>query len=175
MKKLIKKSIQNALVELCNGCEFDKITIKDICERADISKPTFYKYYKDKYEVAAYIYLSDTGLTEEGSLYFTYDNVMQGLTAIIEHRAFYKNALSSKSQNSLYGFIAEHAASAIRSYVVSASGRNLSEEEGYRIDHYCYGWAHCLNDWVEGKTPYTKKDLAKYQINSVPEFIRELV
>ncbi|KPG68708.1 MULTISPECIES: TetR/AcrR family transcriptional regulator [unclassified Enterococcus] len=42
-KKVIRQAFQDLLLEK----DFTKITIKEISERADINRGTFYKYYKD--------------------------------------------------------------------------------------------------------------------------------
>jgi AcrR family transcriptional regulator len=42
-KKVIRKAFQEILVEK----EFEKITITEIAQRADINRGTFYKYYKE--------------------------------------------------------------------------------------------------------------------------------
>lgn len=42
-KKVIRKAFQEILMEK----EFEKITITEIAQRADINRGTFYKYYKD--------------------------------------------------------------------------------------------------------------------------------
>ncbi|OTN74962.1 hypothetical protein A5886_000006 [Enterococcus sp. 8G7_MSG3316] len=42
-KNVIRQAFQELLLEK----EFEKITIKEIAERADINRGTFYKYYKD--------------------------------------------------------------------------------------------------------------------------------
>ena len=46
-----KKLLKNALIKLMIEKGFDKITIKDITEEADINRGTFYLHYKDKYDL----------------------------------------------------------------------------------------------------------------------------
>ena len=42
-----KRMIENSFFELLEQKPVDKITIKDICETADINRTTFYRYYQD--------------------------------------------------------------------------------------------------------------------------------
>ncbi|GFI61844.1 hypothetical protein IMSAG049_01013 [Clostridiales bacterium] len=44
-KKLLKESV----LELMDQKPLNKITIKEICENADVNRTTFYKYYGDQY------------------------------------------------------------------------------------------------------------------------------
>ncbi len=47
-----KRDIRQALTDLCETTSFEKVSVKMICERAGISRQTFYQYYRDKYEVS---------------------------------------------------------------------------------------------------------------------------
>lgn len=44
-------AIINALYQLLETTDFKKITINDICHQASISRSTFYKLFKDKYDI----------------------------------------------------------------------------------------------------------------------------
>jgi AcrR family transcriptional regulator len=46
-----KQAIQDALIDLVEENGFDSISIKDITERADINRGTFYLHYHDKYDL----------------------------------------------------------------------------------------------------------------------------
>jgi AcrR family transcriptional regulator len=46
-----KRLLENALVKLMIEKGFDKISIKDLTEEADINRGTFYLHYKDKYDL----------------------------------------------------------------------------------------------------------------------------
>lgn len=44
-----KHFIENAVIVLMKDNTFENLTIKDICETAEINRSTFYSYYQDKY------------------------------------------------------------------------------------------------------------------------------
>lgn len=46
-----KKAIQSAFLEMLLDVGFDAITVKDMTEKADISRKTFYLHYLDKYDL----------------------------------------------------------------------------------------------------------------------------
>ncbi len=52
-KRIIKtkKGLKLALKSLLSEKNFEKVTVKEICERSDSSRITFYSHYKDKYEL----------------------------------------------------------------------------------------------------------------------------
>ncbi len=46
-----RRAIQEAFLSLLSEEDFDAITVKEITERADISRKTFYLHYVDKYDL----------------------------------------------------------------------------------------------------------------------------
>lgn len=59
--KRMRQLICDTMISLLEEKEFSKITVQDILNRAEIQRATFYRYYKDKYEVVEVInsYLSN--------------------------------------------------------------------------------------------------------------------
>lgn len=51
----MREQICNAMVSLLERGPFTKITVQDILNEADIQRATFYRYFRDKYEVAEQI------------------------------------------------------------------------------------------------------------------------
>ena len=46
--KYTKMVLKNSLVELLEDTPIEKVTVKEICEKADINRGTFYAHYKDQ-------------------------------------------------------------------------------------------------------------------------------
>ncbi|MBQ8781689.1 MAG: TetR/AcrR family transcriptional regulator [Oscillospiraceae bacterium] len=50
-----QRSIYNAFIELRSKKPLERITIKELCEKAQINKSTFYVYYSDIYDLSEQI------------------------------------------------------------------------------------------------------------------------
>ena len=48
-----EQALQNAFAELIREKELPMITIRELCEKADINKSTFYLHYRDIYDLAS--------------------------------------------------------------------------------------------------------------------------
>ena len=46
-----RQSIVNAFIALRSGKPLEKITVKELCEKAQINKSTFYFHYVDIYDL----------------------------------------------------------------------------------------------------------------------------
>lgn len=49
-----RRALTDALFKLLEKSEFCKITVNDICAKAEVSRPTFYTYFDDKYSLLSY-------------------------------------------------------------------------------------------------------------------------
>lgn len=43
--------LKSALLELMKDSDFEKITVKQICEKAQVNRSTFYAHYTDIYDI----------------------------------------------------------------------------------------------------------------------------
>lgn len=51
-EKKTKRNINNAFLEIRSKKPLERITVKELCEKAEISKATFYLHYKDIYDLS---------------------------------------------------------------------------------------------------------------------------
>lgn len=49
--KYTKKIIKDTFIDLLDGKDIKKITVSEICQKADINRATFYRYYLDVYDL----------------------------------------------------------------------------------------------------------------------------
>ncbi len=172
MKNNTKALIQDALIRLCNAMSFEKIRISDICSEADVSRQTFYNYFKDKYDVVTAVYLDDIRDTELFTGRYPYSAMVGSLTNIWEKRAFYRNVLSGHEQNSLYEFIIHHTIR-VNTERFLAQGRTLTNTEKYQIIYGTYGFIGALFEWILGNLSYSIEELAEIEYNSFPPILME--
>ena len=46
-----RMALEDSLIELMTKKPISKITIKELCENADINRTTFYSHYSDQYDL----------------------------------------------------------------------------------------------------------------------------
>lgn len=99
--------ILDTVYNLVSKHPLDQITINDILQDAHVSRPTFYRYFSDKYDAANEVYYRHG--YESYSLYKQQKDLVQYLTSLYcvfyEHRAFYNHMLSDiQAQNCFFTF-----------------------------------------------------------------------
>ncbi|QKX08704.1 TetR/AcrR family transcriptional regulator [Lactiplantibacillus plantarum] len=97
-KRVLKTDylIKKTFLALLNQKEIDQITIKSICDKALISKSTFYDHYTDKYTLLDTL-VSEYAQNFESEIHSRFKSVSEDRTLqVIEDIT---NAMSSESQN----------------------------------------------------------------------------
>ncbi len=93
--------LAESLKELSRTRPIEKITIKEITDKAGVIRPTFYNHFQDKYELLEWIVreelmkpampLFNAGMIREGLAYI--------LTTIENEKTFYEKAVRLEGQN----------------------------------------------------------------------------
>lgn len=101
-----KKRIAKAFKTLLKERSFDKISVVDIMDLADIRRQTFYKHFLDKYELLDWIF--ETELKEQVTDNLTYISGFQLLQELLlyldANQSFYRQAFAIKGQNDFSSF-----------------------------------------------------------------------
>lgn len=155
--------------------DFEDITIQDICREAKVSKATFYRYFKDKYDAMNYNYkqMLDDSLLDESvhnyrDLYFRlYELGETRLRAV-------QGAFRSTGINSLENFIYTYS----RDIVIDITrqnrgGKGLTETERLQLDVFCYGISYMYKHWVAGEYRIGAKRAAEELYAMMPPTLRE--
>lgn len=99
---IYRRALAEGMKELLRQETIEKITVEEVCEKSEISRRSFYRYFIDKYDVVSWIvdreYYDHLEVTKEKSLWELYPSFLQYL---FENREWIRNALPYQGQNSL--------------------------------------------------------------------------
>jgi len=136
----VKKAILDGLRELLNVKKLDEITVQDILDASDVSRRTFYRYYRDKYDVITRYYLENV-VAQQTDL--TPDSIYQVAKEIIlfaiENRQFFKHAIGHGDINSLDHMIYTCSFQFCEILLNKGTELQLSDEEQFKIEFFSHG------------------------------------
>ena len=103
-----KLAIADAMKQLMRSRPIEKITTSQILEKAGVSRRSFYRYFRDKFDLVEWIYNYDfcrfVDVRPEKSIWEYYPEILRSLRADPE---FYCNAFVFSGQNSFRAFCFE--------------------------------------------------------------------
>ena len=159
---MMKRFLAESLKELMLQKSFEKITIKQICDKTGVIRATFYNYFEDKYAALSYIIYLDT--VETALPYIEKKQFLQAVKAMldnfVENREFYQIAFRITGQNSFEDLFEENVqqlfTEMFRRYGRPEQLGTMSEEElaGYFGNSLCYTVNHwlCHNRSMDSET-----------------------
>ena len=145
--RLTKTLLKQALISLLETKNIQKISIKEICETAELNRTTFYKHYNNEYEL-----LDDLCADALKSLINTILNSLpisiNGMLQIIyterdKIKKIFLNNADEKLPKSIMS-IPE-----IQEFIRKDIPNSKSEEEIQFISNFiCYGSFYIIRDWI---------------------------
>ena len=177
-RKTAKEILADSFQELAAVKSIDKITIQEIVDNCGYSHATFYRNFKDKYDLIAWEYaravaqiVNQTGSDD----YLWKQTLFDGARLYNENKEYLANLLQHTSgYDSFTRYMAEINCSALEKYILSVNGnQKLTHEEIMYVKLYCHGFVGLACEWILGQIHTTMEEIAKVYEQSVPEPLKK--
>jgi AcrR family transcriptional regulator len=152
-----------------------KVRIVDLCKRCGTTPPTFYYYFHDKYELVAWIFLRDfADVCGDRTPEYSPEVIATILEHIERRRIFYIKAYQENSQNSINRYVQNFNVQLGKDTLKSLTGnKDISSEQLLSIKYHSYGIMGIFKEWLFGEMPISTADLARFQFEHTPDFLRD--
>ncbi|MDO5519999.1 MAG: TetR/AcrR family transcriptional regulator C-terminal domain-containing protein [bacterium] len=174
LKNRTKTMYAEALQDMLQTQTFEKIQVKDLCEKCETRRQTFYYHFKDKYDLVAWIFNQDyAAVFCQPDCRFSEKKLAEILERIKSKKSFYKKTLNEYSQNSIQKYIQDFDVQAGITVVTSAFNTDtVTDEQLYAIKYHSYGCIGMLIEWLSNDLPLNAEAFAHYQYQTMPDFLR---
>lgn len=152
MPQFTKKAIVSTFIELLNKMPLEKITVKDIVDRCEINRNTFYYYYKDIYALLDDIFRSETQKVIDANA--DYDSWQEGFLQATkfarDNRKAIYHVYNSLSREKLENYLYEITESVTMRFISGKTeGHPVTEEDKrFLSDFYKYALVGMMLDWI---------------------------
>lgn len=166
--RITKAAIRESLIELMSTYPLSKVSVKMICEKADINRSTFYAHYQDQYdllhkiqkEVIADIrtYLAGKTFTDDSTV--TLPLLTQVLEYVRSDIPLFKVLLTGNTDNlSFQGDLMQIAWDQIMKEV--GFGTPIAPQHAKYLQHFAIsGFVSIIKVWIDDGTPESPEQLA---------------
>ena len=169
-----KEALKKALVSLLKEKDLNKITVKELCERADINRGTFYTHYKDQVDLYNSV-LEElfSGLEAYIRTLFTVDITSHAGTVDFVSRVF-KFCRANSEYVSIYlvphrkALVCRKIAECAKKYnVYGITKRNCPPDsippflEDYFYEYLSFGVIGVIQRWVETGMKESNEEMAE--------------
>ncbi len=166
-KREVKVLLSDSFKELVLEKPVEKITIKQITDRAGVIRVTFYNHFQDKYELLEWICREE--VINPSRILF--QNGMQReavtliFTALLKNKVFYSHVAHMTGQNSFESILRKLISETITEcFPLSASGR--SEKYGWIsskwiAEYYSRSFTFVLMSWIDKDMTVPPEEMVK--------------
>lgn len=176
-RKTAKEILADSFRELAQDMPIDRITVRDIIGNCGYSQATFYRQFRDKYDLIAWSYTRDLEAILD-QLKGDADSWRQALESAAayfgQHRQYLANLLTHTGGHDSFivNMTAIHSRSLKKVLDRLADTQPVGDRERMYLQIYCYGTVLFSCDWILGKYDLSEKELADMYENALPAPLR---
>ncbi|SFJ78924.1 transcriptional regulator, TetR family [Halobacillus dabanensis] len=170
-KKYTRRVLKESLITLLSQKPISNITVKEVCEVADINRSTFYTHYSDHYDLLSKM---EKEITEDMNQYlysYSYEREEESiqmtekiLEYITENKLMFQVLLNKKAVPTFEKRMMDLTRGFMMTNLMDGHVVNKQESE-YLSSFVISGAIHVIKDWIEKDMDRSPKEMA-VMINS---------
>lgn len=159
----------------------EKITIKEITDKAGVIRPTFYNHFQDKYELLEWIVMRDVlaptkpliqaGLVDEAILLI--------FTAIEREKEFYIRASRLEGQNSFESIAVDCVRKVLleimEDHAVFLAPKNSWITPDHVAEYYAQSMCYVVMTWIRGNMPVSPQEMVEVYNYIIKHSMKEVL
>ena len=177
-RKTAKEILAASFQELAQEKSIDKITIQEIVDNCGYSPATFYRNFRDKYDLIAWDHtraiaeIVDRIGAED---YVWKQTLYDGARLYNEKKDYLANLLKHTSgHDSFVRYMTGINCSALEKYIISVNGgHKLTHEKMMYVKIFCHGIVGLTCEWILSEIDSTIEEVAKVYEQSIPEPLKK--
>lgn len=172
----MKYRLADAMKELLEHEVVDKITVKQIVDQCGVTRPTFYRHFKDKYDLINWYFdrLAQKSFKQMGISLTLREGLVRKFEFIKGEGKFFAAAFSSESQNCLMEYDYECIYQFYCEIIHKQGIEKISEELEFLLRMYCRGSIAMTVEWATKGMKLLPQQLADRLIEALPPRLYEL-
>ena len=149
----------------------DKITVTDIVQDSGMTRQTFYRYFKDKYDLVNWYFekLAEKSIKQMGKDCSLKEALMKKFYFIKEEHVFFTQAFKSNDYNSLVQYDFECIFQFYKESIESSKQEELALSDRFLLEMYCRGSVDMTVNWVLQGMPLSIDEITDLLIEAMPE------
>lgn len=172
-----KQLVAVAANDLAREHEFDGITVDMICEQAQISRSSFYRLFRDKYDILLWCEQIpfSRGISQMGRSLTCLEGVTLALECFRLFQPLFYSTRHSTERASREDAGREQAAQLLRETVEEHHGAAVDEELGFQIAWFANGLLEQTVLWNRGRRHEPLEKIAAHICSCCPARLKEIL
>lgn len=172
----VKDRLAEAMKVCMKRAPLEKITVGEVVRECGITRQTFYRNFRDKYDLVNWYF--DRILLESfehmGEGRTIYEGLVNKFKYIEQERLFFRVAFKNDDQNNLrdhdFHLILQFYADKIE----GKTGQPMDEHLKFLLEMYCQGSIYMTTQWVLGQIAGTPEQMAHRLVQAMPAALEQV-
>ena len=172
-RKTTREILAESFRELASGKDTDKITVQEIVSNCGYSTATFYRHFRDKYDLIAWDHAQNVAgiMNRINPLDYPWKQTLTDGIRLFEQEADYLTNLflHTAGHDSFIRNMTDINHEALRAYILRSTGKKtLDQKTDMYLRFYCLGSVCLICEWILGQHKMTADEIVRVLENSLP-------
>lgn len=168
--------LAEGMKRLMGSHSLEKITVSQIVELCDTTRPTFYCYFKDKYDLINWHFdkLAQKSFKQMGVSLSLREALLKKFEFMTLEKKFFSVAFSCETQNNLIDYDYEMIYQFYCDFIQKSAPVEFTEDIEFLLRMYCRGSIEMTADWAKNGMIIAPEHMADLLIDALPPRLYEL-
>ncbi len=173
----IKRKFIEALKILMESAPLDRINVTEIVNACEVTRPTFYRYFKDKYDLVNWYFdiLAQKSFRQMGVSLSLREGLVKKFQLMMEERVFFSSAFSSLAQNCLIDYDYECIYQFYREAICKKDKAQLTPQIDFLLRMYCHGSIFMTAEWTKNNMPLLPEEITDRLLDALPPKLYDIL
>ena len=166
-----------AIKDLIKVVPLDKIAVTDIVTRSGMTRQTFYRYYKDKYDLLNWYFekLVLQSFRQMGNGCSLQEALQLKFAFINSEHSFFKEAFKSNDYNNLVNYDFNCIYEFYKGIIEKNLNHSVDDDLDFLLKMYCKGSIDMTVDWVLNDMPISIEKIVSLLIEALPKRLEPFI
>lgn len=166
-----------AIKDLIKVVPLDKIAVTDIVTRSGMTRQTFYRYFKDKYDLVNWYFekLVLQSFRQMGNGCSLQEALQLKFAFINSEHSFFKEAFKSNDYNNLVNYDYNCIYEFYKGIIEKNLNHSVDDDLDFLLKMYCKGSIDMTVDWVLNDMPISIEKIVSLLIEALPKRLEPFI
>ncbi|OUP77837.1 MULTISPECIES: TetR/AcrR family transcriptional regulator C-terminal domain-containing protein [unclassified Thomasclavelia] len=166
-----------AIKDLIKVVPLDKIAVTDIVTRSGMTRQTFYRYFKDKYDLVNWYFekLVLQSFRQMGNGCSLQEALQLKFAFINSEHSFFKEAFKSNDYNNLVNYDFNCIYEFYKGIIEKNLNHSVDDDLDFLLKMYCKGSIDMTVDWVLNDMPISIEKIVSLLIEALPKRLEPFI
>lgn len=159
----------DSIKDLMVHTPLDRITVTQVVENCSATRQTFYRNFKDKYDLVNWYFdrIVQNTIRQMGVSLTLREALVKKFEYMIQDRCFFISALSSRDYNNLMDYDYQCILAFYRG--VAETNGTVTDDIQFLLEFYCHGSMDMTASWVRGGMQESPSVMSARLVEAMPE------